>query len=439
MSDSQTLFATLGAPIGVVSQLSGSVIIQSVDGKERVVKVGDPVFYGETVVTGQAGAVTIKFIDGTDAVIGDNSIVEMNDEVYTPANVDDLAEDSATDISALQQAIADGADPTLIQEAPAAGDDAATGEQDRYDVSIDRTNDESLPSYGYDTQTSTRSTSDRTLSVSLTDSNNASLREAADDADTTATSAPTIAIAGDTNEDGVYNANELGEDGTVTATISIPADAVAGDTVTYQVDDAAAVSVVLTDALISSGITVEIEPDATITATITDVAGNTSTEATATAADADTTATSAPTIAIAGDTNEDGVYNANELGEDGTVTATISIPADAVAGDTVTYQVDDAAAVSVVLTDALISSGITVEIEPDATITASITDAAGNTSLEISATALAENQGPIAAEATGSVDEDASITGSVSATDIDLPADANLTFTTTSTVTGLTF
>uniref|UniRef100_UPI001028E4FC Ig-like domain-containing protein n=1 Tax=Vibrio vulnificus TaxID=672 RepID=UPI001028E4FC len=36
--------------------------------------------------------------------------------------------------------------------------------------------------------------------------------------------APTISIAGDSNNDGVYNAEELGTDGTVTATISLPDD-----------------------------------------------------------------------------------------------------------------------------------------------------------------------------------------------------------------------
>ncbi|KHF81565.1 hypothetical protein OA15_21915, partial [Vibrio vulnificus] len=43
-----------------------------------------------------------------------------------------------------------------------------------------------------------------------------------------------------------------------------------------------------------------------------------------------------------------------------------------------------------------------------------------------------------ATAATGSVTEDASITGSISAEDVDLPAGASLTFSTTSTAAGLT-
>ncbi|WP_133010606.1 retention module-containing protein, partial [Marinomonas flavescens] len=152
MSDSQTSFATLGSPIGTIIQISGSVLVKSIDGNERVVKLGDSVFYGETVVTGSAGSVTIQFVDGSNVVIGGDSVVSLDDEVYTPADVGDLAQDSVTDAEALQQAIADGADPTLIQDAPAAGEDAnGIGEQQRVDVNVDRNQEGALPSYGFDT------------------------------------------------------------------------------------------------------------------------------------------------------------------------------------------------------------------------------------------------------------------------------------------------
>ncbi|WP_156924905.1 cadherin-like domain-containing protein [Marinomonas ushuaiensis] len=217
--------------------------------------------------------------------------------------------------------------------------------------------------------------------------------------DTTATSAPTIAIAGDTNADGVYNAAELGEDGTVTATISIPTGAVAGDTVTYQVDDADAVSVVLTDALISSGIAVEIEPKAKITATITDGAGNTSTEATATAVDADTTATAAPSVRILSDGNDDGTISNSEI--DGKVYVLVSLPGGAVAGDTLTVSGQE----DVILTQVHIDGG-EIEFEYDRPadgeelkVDASITDAAGNTSATRTDSAtMAVNEAPVATD-----------------------------------------
>ncbi|MDP5057218.1 MAG: retention module-containing protein, partial [Marinomonas hwangdonensis] len=150
MSDSQVPFATLGNAIGFVTKISGSVIVQSIDGQERVVKIGDPIFFGETVVTGANGSVTIAFIDGTEVVIGGDSIVEINDEIYNTGDTEDLVADSASDIDALQEAILAGDDPTLIQEAPAAGE--ATGDQqNRFDVDIDRNDNSALPTFGNDT------------------------------------------------------------------------------------------------------------------------------------------------------------------------------------------------------------------------------------------------------------------------------------------------
>ncbi|MGB3385165.1 MAG: retention module-containing protein, partial [Marinomonas sp.] len=150
MSDSQTSFATLGSPIGTIIQITGSVVVKSIDGNERVVQVGDPIFYGETVETGSGASATIKFIDGSEVVIGGDSIVVINDEVYTPDDIDGLAQDSSSDTEALQQAIADGADPTLIQDAPAAGEETIA-EQQRVDVDVARNQDGSLPNFGFDT------------------------------------------------------------------------------------------------------------------------------------------------------------------------------------------------------------------------------------------------------------------------------------------------
>ncbi|WP_417561183.1 retention module-containing protein, partial [Marinomonas sp.] len=185
MSDSQAPFATLGNAIGFITKLTGSVTIQSIDGQERVVKIGDAVFFGETVVTGRNSSVTIAFVDGTEVVIGGDSIVEITDEIYNTGDNEDLVADSSTDVDALQDAILAGDDPTLVQEAPAAGE--AIGEQQRVDVDIDRNdntalptfgNDSSsaLPTYGYDTsgngggpttqtQDTTPSTSNRTIPV----------------------------------------------------------------------------------------------------------------------------------------------------------------------------------------------------------------------------------------------------------------------------------
>ncbi|WP_111606111.1 retention module-containing protein [Marinomonas arctica] len=150
MSDSQVSFATLGNAIGFITKLSGSVTVQSIDGQERVVKIGDPIFFGEIVLTGPNGSAAIAFIDGTEIVIGNDAVVEITDEVYNSGDNADLVADSSADVDALQEAILAGDDPTLIQDAPAAGE-AQGFEQQRVDVDIDRNDNSALPTFGNDT------------------------------------------------------------------------------------------------------------------------------------------------------------------------------------------------------------------------------------------------------------------------------------------------
>ena len=128
MSDNQSI-ASLGEPVGFVTQLEGTVRAVSLDGQERSLKIGDPVFQGETVVAVADGSATINFVDGTEIYVADASAVEINSEVYglaqTPQEnefVEDFLADGGTDIAALQQAILEGQDPTQVQEAPAAGE-----------------------------------------------------------------------------------------------------------------------------------------------------------------------------------------------------------------------------------------------------------------------------------------------------------------------------
>ena len=614
MSDSQVPFATLGNAIGFISKLSGSVTIQSIDGQERVVKIGDPIFFGETVVTGANSSVTIAFIDGTEVVIGGDSVVEITDEIYNSGDNQDLVADSSTDIDALQNAILAGDDPTLVQDAPAAGE--TQGEQQRVDVDVQRTgalggisggNDtdysSSLPGFGYDTngqgsygsrqenvtttqQNTTRNTSTgsttsdegisavtdsdadantisesaangtevqitglatdedagdtvtyslsddyngaftidattgvvtvadntqldyesdtaptieitatssdttsskQTFTINLTDDTKESgisavvdsdadaniisesaangavveITGLATDADATDTvtyslskdyngaftidattgvvtvadntkldyetdTAPTIEITATSSDttsskqtftinltdgaigtvvinfestggDDVYNAEEVaaGEAGTITATISVAGSEV-GDTLTYSVNGGESVTVILDAEDIANGVAIEVAPGAQVTATLSDAAGNVSDEASATALESDIDV-KAPTISIAGDTNEDGIYNKAELGEDGTVTATISLPDDFdAAKDTLTINGE-----THTLTAAEIEADeVNVEIDPEETITAQITDAAGNVSDEASATALESDVAAIAGTVT---------------------------------------
>ncbi|RBO83729.1 retention module-containing protein, partial [Marinomonas aquiplantarum] len=235
MSDNQVSFATLGDQVGVITKLSGSVVVESIDGQERVVKVGDPVFFGEVVRTGNNGSVTIAFADGTEVQIGNDANVEINDEIYNSGSNEDLVADSSSDVDALQQAILSGDDPTLIQEAPAAGE--TPSEQDRVDVEIER-NDNSalpgfgsdslaLPTYGYDTDngfgSNLRNTANTTISESTSN----------DSVEDTVAEAGTVTIDTITLDDQINASEALGLV-SVTGTAA-GGDISTGDTVTLVI------------------------------------------------------------------------------------------------------------------------------------------------------------------------------------------------------------
>ncbi|NLQ18580.1 retention module-containing protein, partial [Marinomonas sp. M1K-6] len=232
MSDSQVSFATLGNAIGFITKLSGSVTVQSIDGQERVVKIGDPIFFGETVLTGADGSATIAFIDGTEIVIGSDAVVEITDEVYNSGDNADLVADSSADVDALQEAILAGDDPTLIQDAPAAGE-AQGFEQQRVDVDIDRNDNSALPTFGNDTSSVLPRYGYDTDNGSggQTGQNQYSVPSSSDRASsetTSTTASPVAAVAGTVTinsitSDDMINATEA------TSTITVSGTAVGGD------------------------------------------------------------------------------------------------------------------------------------------------------------------------------------------------------------------
>jgi VCBS repeat-containing protein len=195
-----------------------------------------------------------------------------------------------------------------------------------------------------------------------------------------------------TGDDNVYNAAEVAEGAadTITATISVTGSEI-GDTLTYSVTEGGEVTevtVILTADDIENGLSLEVLPGAVVTAMLSDDSGNESETVSATAFDSDTEVTS-PTITLeSADVNKDGIYNAAELGEDGTITATIALPEDFDA-DTDTLTINGE---TYTLSAAEIAAGeVTIAIDPEETITAQITDSAGNVSETASATALASD------------------------------------------------
>ncbi|WP_334117760.1 retention module-containing protein, partial [Atlantibacter hermannii] len=111
----------MSGAVGLVKAVIGQVFVVSTDGTQRLLIEGDRIFEGEQVLTGAAGAVTLSLADGKTLDLGRDTVWDANG-ITLPS-----ASDQA-DVAALQQAIADGMDPTQPLDPTAAGPQAgATG------------------------------------------------------------------------------------------------------------------------------------------------------------------------------------------------------------------------------------------------------------------------------------------------------------------------
>ncbi|WP_254592602.1 retention module-containing protein, partial [Pectobacterium polaris] len=108
--------------IGVIKFVIGQVFIVALDGSQRLLVAGDRVYSGEEVVTGANGAVSITLPDGKTLDLGRDSRWSDVSNASSQASAD-----VADGVAAIQDAIAQGADPTQVLEATAAGNDD-TGE-----------------------------------------------------------------------------------------------------------------------------------------------------------------------------------------------------------------------------------------------------------------------------------------------------------------------
>lgn len=146
---------------GVIKSITGVVKAIAVDGTERVLHIGDTVVLNETIITDEAGAVSIWLSDGTKLGLTENASTILDDDFFTQ----DLAEpllpadfSSVEDeVAAIQQALAndESFDPTTL-EAPAAGGVATNAqggeETDGHSiVDVEYLNPEMTPENGFDT------------------------------------------------------------------------------------------------------------------------------------------------------------------------------------------------------------------------------------------------------------------------------------------------
>ncbi|WP_039971413.1 Ig-like domain-containing protein, partial [Vibrio halioticoli] len=196
----------------------------------------------------------------------------------------------------------------------------------------------------------------------------------------TGVASPTVSFES-TGKDSIYNSVEVGSDGTVTATITPNTDAKVGDTLTYTVASGVKQTHTLTATDLTQGVNIEVRPGDIVTATVTDAAGNTSKDASGTAAGSDlVVGTPAVDLNAASDT-----YGINTVGTD-----TDNITKDTTPTFTLNGIDTDATSVEVFVDDKSVGTAMRSGTDwtftaahladGDYKITAKVTDSAGNTS-----------------------------------------------------------
>ena len=111
--------------IGVIKSISqgANVIATAKDGTQRVLKVGDEIFLGETIQTTDIDSkVVITANDGKDIAIIGKDTLNLDKSV---AHNESFGDDSVADVSAIQKALLDGANITDLEETAAGGNAAA--------------------------------------------------------------------------------------------------------------------------------------------------------------------------------------------------------------------------------------------------------------------------------------------------------------------------
>ena len=111
--------------IGIIKSISqgANVIATAKDGTQRVLKVGDEIFLGETIQTTDFDSkVVITANDGKDIALIGKDTLNLDKSV---AHNESFGNDSVADVSAIQKALLDGANITDLEETAAGGNAAA--------------------------------------------------------------------------------------------------------------------------------------------------------------------------------------------------------------------------------------------------------------------------------------------------------------------------
>ena len=407
--------------VAIVKSIVGQVIAVSPEGIRRVLVEGDRLLAGEVVETGASGAVTLTLNDGRNLDIGRDSQWSANTPDMTRPAEDPAHQ--APSVAELQKAIAAGADPTTDLEATAAGntvDTGGSGGGSHSFVLLEETAGAVDPTIGFNT-----------AGISSGDSITAE--------QTSPTDSPTL-IGADTatvDEDNAATGNVLTNDSDADNTLSVTGYTVAGVTGTFTAGQAATIAGVGTITIAANGDYV-FTPDANWNGTVPQITYTTDTGATGSLDIVINPVNDAPVIttsdeASAAGVNEDSTVSGQVTATDVDAGAqlTFSVAPNQAAVPGFTFNADGTWAL-----DASNAAYQQLALGETQTITVQylVTDEVGATSSTetLTLTVTGTNDAPVvttspAASATG-VNEDATVTGQLTATDVD--NGATLTFST---------
>ncbi|MDF2411879.1 retention module-containing protein, partial [Aeromonas sp. 2HA2] len=401
----------------VVTQLKGNIYLVAADGSQKQLAEGDILPRDAVLITPEGASFNGGNQTFTLSPTNEQQAEDETSQAPLLAQNQDVATGTPDEISALQQAILGGADPTQAFEAAAAGGAPAAGggniggvagaSGNGGFVTIDRTGDATIAAAGFDTanQTDAGVTGDAVAGE--------------DDPFDLVPPVITVSAPDNTND--------------TTPTLTGTTDAPAGSTVTLLVTDANGNQQTLTttvnpDGTFSVDVVTPLADGAyTVTANVTDPAGNT-----ATATDdgsVDSTAPSAPLVEI--QDGADNVISANER-ENG-VDVIIRLPADAKVGDRldVDWNGDGVPDSSSILTADDISKTLVtltipttdLPVNGPVIVDATLTDPVGNTSPKGTDNSVV-NAAPLPGNDQFTVEEDGTVIIKVLDNDTDLDGDS---------------
>ncbi len=159
----------------IVNAVKGEVLVLDLTGKIRVVSAGDALNTGDVIVTENNASLDV-LINNELYLVDQNCVACLPEpsseqpETLVQTSVDgqiafdptalDSANFDANDVAAIQQAILEGADPTAILEATAAGGDASGSANAGY-VTVEYNNPEMLASTFFETSAARTGVQDR--------------------------------------------------------------------------------------------------------------------------------------------------------------------------------------------------------------------------------------------------------------------------------------